>query len=200
MGTMGLGLALQSTLAVALGMEDAPIGQLAMVSQFIGAAGCILGGWLSDRMGRRRSTALFVGLMAVPNILLAIAIRDTGLGPEAVPAFWAACLGYQFAQGLMYGSATALYMDITTPAVAATQFTAYMALSNLASSGSAWWQGHAIERFGYPVTLGLDVAVGFACLLVLPFVAPLAGLPAAAGLAPPSGPGPGAAIPEGVVR
>jgi hypothetical protein len=65
---------------------------------------------------------------------------------------------------------------------------------------AAWWQGHAIERIGYPATLGLDAAVGLACLLVLPFVAPLAVVPAPAGFAPPSGPGPGAAIPEGVVH
>ncbi len=199
MGTMALGLALQSNLAVALGMPDDAIGRVAMISQFFGAGGCVLGGWLSDHLGRRRSTALFIVLMAVPNVLLALALRDSGIGAAAVPAFAAACIGYQFAQGLMYGSATALFMDITTPTVAATQFTAYMALSNLASSGSAWWQGHAIERFGYPLTLGLDVAVGFLCLLVLPFVAPLAAGHAAARFAPPSGPGPGAAIPEGVV-
>ena len=115
-------------------------------------------------------------------------------------AFQAACLAYYVAQGLMYGAGTALYMDITTPRVAATQFTAYMALCNGASSMAAWWQGHSIERFGYPLTLGFDAAFGLVCLLVLPFVTPLPGVPAVAGLAPPSGPGPGAAIPEGVVH
>jgi len=198
MGTMGLGLALQSNLAVALGMDDTAVGRVAMASQLTGAVGCIVGGWLSDRWGRRVSTAIFIALMAIPNVALALALRETGIMAAAVPAFAAACLAYQFAQGLMYGAATALYMDVTNPAVAATQFTAYMALCNLASSYSAWWQGHAIERFGYPATLGLDVAVGFLCLLVLPFVAPPRAL--ARGFAPPSGPGPGAAIPEGVVR
>ena len=44
-------------------------------------------------------------------------------------------------------------MDITTPAVAATQFTAYMAMLNLVISYTSWWQGFAIERIGYPQTL-----------------------------------------------
>lgn len=61
-------------------------------------------------------------------------------------------------------------MDITRVAVAATQFTAYTALMNLAITFSARWQGWAIERWGYPTTLLADVAVGFAILLVLPFL------------------------------
>ena len=90
-------------------------------------------------------------------------------------------------------------MDITTPRVAATQFTAYMALCNLAYALSAKWQGHAAARLGYPWTLGLDAIVGLVCLLVLPFVAvPRVRASEPAGLAPPSGAGPGTAIPEGV--
>jgi PAT family beta-lactamase induction signal transducer AmpG len=40
--------------------------------------------------------------------------------------------------------------------VAATQFTAYMAMMNLAISYSATWQGIAIEALGYPKTLLID--------------------------------------------
>ncbi len=200
MGAMGLGLALQSNLAVELGMDDGAIGALAMASSFCGALGCVVGGWLSDRLGRRRTIALFVALMSVPGVCLALLLAGGAIGAAAISAFWTACLSYYIAQGLMYGAGTALYMDITTPRVAATQFTAYMALCNLASSMAAWWQGHSIERFGYPLTLGFDAAFGLVCLLILPFVTPLSARHAAAGFAPPSGPGPGAAIPEGVVH
>ena len=91
--------------------------------------------------------------------------------PAVIAMFWAAVLIYNLAQGLMYGSSTALFMDITTARVAATQFTAYMALNNLAISFSAFWQGIAIERFGYPVTLGLDAIVGLVGLAILPYIA-----------------------------
>ena len=75
-------------------------------------------------------------------------------------------------QGLYYGIQSALFMDITTPRVAATQFTAYMAMLNLTISYTARWQGWAIERYGYPVTLVVDSVVGLFVLLLLPLMRP----------------------------
>jgi PAT family beta-lactamase induction signal transducer AmpG len=66
-------------------------------------------------------------------------------------------------------------MDVTTPAVAATQFTAYMAMANLVITYTSWWQGLSIVRWGYPVTLGLDAAFGLVVLFFLPFMAPKRG-------------------------
>jgi PAT family beta-lactamase induction signal transducer AmpG len=63
-------------------------------------------------------------------------------------------------------------MDVTTTAVAATQFTAYMALSNLVITYTAWWQGQAIVRWGYPITLAADTAAGLVVLLLLPLMGP----------------------------
>ena len=63
-------------------------------------------------------------------------------------------------------------MDITTPAVAATQFTAYMAMLNLCISYTSWWQGLAVEQLGYPMTLLLDSVVGLFGLLLLPLMRP----------------------------
>ncbi len=74
---------------------------------------------------------------------------------------------YSFANGLMYGARAALFMDISNPRVAATQFTAYMALLNLGIAISARWQGWAVERVGYPLTLVIDAGVGLLCLVFL---------------------------------
>ena len=52
-----------------------------------------------------------------------------------ITAWWAASLVYALFNGLMYGIRTAMFMDIVEPRIAATQFTACMAL--LAVS-SAW--------------------------------------------------------------
>ena len=98
---------------------------------------------------------------------------DRPLAPQAViTAFWIAVLVYSVFQGLMYGSRTALFMDVTNPAVAATQFTAYMALMNLTISYSAAWQGWWIERFGYPGTLLVDALFGLVCIATLPLMSP----------------------------
>jgi predicted MFS family arabinose efflux permease len=80
---------------------------------------------------------------------------------------WIASLLYAVPQGLAYGTRTALFMDVTRPAVAATQFTAYMALMNVSISYTARWQGWAAERWGYPVTMAIDAA---AALIGLPLL------------------------------
>jgi PAT family beta-lactamase induction signal transducer AmpG len=90
--------------------------------------------------------------------------------PALVTALWIATLAYAVFQGLMYGTRSAIMMDVTNPAVAATQFTAYMALMNLAISYSATWQGIAVEAWGYPTTMMVDGILGLACLLVLPWL------------------------------
>ncbi|MEO8836368.1 MAG: MFS transporter [Caldimonas sp.] len=185
-GAYALSLALQSNLAVELGLDDNRIAQLNLASQAIFAPACILGGWLSDRFGRRRTLALFVFLTVVPTLWLAWVMWKAGWilpvdiaapnrpqpGTYLVFAFWAATLVYNLFQGLYYGIRSALYMDITNPLVAATQFTAYMAMLNLCISYTAWWQGISVEHIGYPLTLVIDSVVGLFGLLLLPLIRP----------------------------
>jgi hypothetical protein len=96
---------------------------------------------------------------------LAASEKATRVPPAAlVTAMWVATLTYAVAQGLMYGTRSAIFMDVTNPAVAATQFTAYMAMMNLAISYSATWQGIAIEALGYPNTLLIDALTRLLCL------------------------------------
>jgi PAT family beta-lactamase induction signal transducer AmpG len=75
---------------------------------------------------------------------------------------------YSIFQGLMYGTRSAIFMDVTNPRVAATQFTAYMAMMNLAIAIAASWQGIAVEAWGYPMTLLVDAITGVLCVLLLP--------------------------------
>jgi PAT family beta-lactamase induction signal transducer AmpG len=147
----------------------------------------VAGGWLSDRFGRRKTLGVFLAATALPTLWLAWAMLhapwihaiDTTLPNRPVaPAFlvstfWSACLVYNLFQGLYYGIQSALFMDITTPRVAATQFTAYMAMLNFTISYTARWQGWAIERFGYPATLALDSGLGMIGVALLPLLKPL---------------------------
>jgi MFS transporter, PAT family, beta-lactamase induction signal transducer AmpG len=185
-GAYALSLALQSNLAVELGLSDNQIAQLNLVSTVVFAVACVAGGGLSDHYGRRRTLALFVFLTVIPTLWLAWAMQQAGwIMPVDVttpnrpsPAiglvitFWVAVLVYNVFQGLYYGVRSALFMDVTTRAVAATQFTAYMAMANLVITYTSWWQGLAIVRWGYPATLALDAVVGIVVLFFLPLMKP----------------------------
>ncbi|AMO22390.1 hypothetical protein GCM10027034_27340 [Ramlibacter solisilvae] len=177
-GAMSLGLALQSNLAVELGMDDDQVGALNLWTNIVSAAAMVAGGWLSDKFGRRRTLALYLAGMSLPVLYLYQVLhqygyvmpRAPGGAPiaELIAPFWIACMAYAVFQGLMYGTRSAIMMDITNPRVAATQFTAYMAMMNLAIAFAASWQGVAIEAWGYQTTLIIDAITGPLCILLLP--------------------------------
>lgn len=177
-GAMSLGLSLQSNLAVELGMDDDQVGALSLWSSIIGAGCMVLGGWLSDKWGRRRTLFVYLAGMSLPVLYLMWVLQQHGyvmprapggpLLPELVTALWISTLAYAVFQGLMYGTRSAIMMDVTNPVVAATQFTAYMAMMNLAIAIAATWQGVAAEAWGYPITLMVDAITGLLCLLLLP--------------------------------
>lgn len=181
-GAMSLGLALQSNMAVEFGMNAEEVGRLSLVNSIIGAACMVAGGWLSDRLGRRITLAFYILGMSVPVLYLAWILQQAGYImprtpggaplPDLIWHLWAANISYSVFQGLMYGTRSAIMMDVTNPRVAATQFTAYMAMMNLAIAYSATWLGVAVEAWGYPTTLLVDALVGPLCILLLPAMKP----------------------------
>lgn len=177
-GAYALSLALASNISVELGLSDGQIGRLTLACSVVSAISCVGGGYLSDRLGRRRMLALFIVGTAVPTLWLAGAMHEHGWifpgGSAAGPApgrlvvvLWLTSLLYSAFQGLLYGTRTALFMDLCSPAVAATQFTAYMSLLNLVNGYTPVWQGRVAARWGYPAALALDAVVGLICLLPL---------------------------------
>lgn len=213
-GAYALGLALQANLAVELGLSDPQVAALNLWSTIIFALFCVAGGWVSDRLGRRTSLGLFLALTAAPTLWLGFVMQKAGwiwpvdtqmadrpvAAAALVTAFWVAVLAYNAISGLGYGVRTALFMDVTIPRVAATQFTAYMAMMNFVVTYTATWQGRAIERFGYPKTLLIDSLVGLVSLALLPLMKRRPGEqgPAEGVGTVPAAPSPGGAIPDGL--
>jgi PAT family beta-lactamase induction signal transducer AmpG len=183
-GAMCLGLALQSNLAVELGMNDDQVADLNLWCGIVNGIFCVIGGRWSDRYGRRRTLFVYLAGMSLPVWWLMWELQKYGwimpVSPTAtnrpevpaalVSALWIASIVYNVFNGLMYGTRSAIMMDVTNPKVAATQFTAYMAMMNLAIATSAQWQGIAAEAFGYPRTLLIDGLVGLLCLTFIPFL------------------------------
>lgn len=175
---MALARGLQGNLAVDLGLSNDQIGWLATASQAATAVTCIAGGWLSDRVNLRWALGIYVVLLSLPGLYLMAELQRHGWGPgqaaapALVTAFMAAVLAYNLLFGFIYGARVAVFMGITQPGVAATQFAAYMALTNLSITYSLVWQGYAVQHWGYAATLGLDALAGLACLMVLPLLRP----------------------------
>jgi len=92
--------------------------------------GCFIGGFLADRLGHKRIAFTATILFGISYIVFAL-MPDLWANRLAVKVFFGA-------EGALYGALSvcmfAMCMDISLPAVAGTQFTAYMAMSNLSAT------------------------------------------------------------------
>ena len=222
-GAMALDLALQKQVAKEIGFTDGDVADIDLVSSIVWAASCVLGGFISDKVGHLKCLAVYFVLISVATFWCASKMDESGMNvpkrvdpaevqaaenedaaatkaPDDEPGdgsqdgkagkkkqtsvfdredsppmarhFWYAVMAYMVAQGLMYGTRTAIFMRIVNPSVAATQFTAYMSMMNLVTTYTAVWQGYTIEKLGFAQTLYIDGFVGLVCLGLLPFLRP----------------------------
>ena len=170
-GALALGLALGSTMQVDLGMDENQIARLNAITTVVSALGCVAGGWLSDKLGHRRMLAVWTVLTTMPTLWLAG--KFTGIEGMAGVTLHTYTLGsilYAATAGLIAGTSVAVFMGLTSPIVAATQFSGYMALRNFVYAYSSAWQGSYAEAFGYARTLRLDIWVALVPLITLPFL------------------------------
>ncbi|MEN9362444.1 MAG: hypothetical protein RL095_3979 [Verrucomicrobiota bacterium] len=190
-GGMALSLTLGTIISPMLGMNDEEIGKLGLWSTLVFCFSCVAGGKLSDHFGRRRCLALFCLGMSLVTLWTAWELKKSGWShfstppvdgqwpqqPELIRMWWISSLIYSLFFGLMYGIRTALVMDFMVPKVAATQFTACMALMNLVTVYSYAWQGRASD----PIAKGgwgweawqvftADALLGLLFVFLLPFL------------------------------
>ena len=164
---------LGSALQVDLGMDENQIAKLTMLGTIFAATGCVLGGWISDRVGHRKALGVWYVLTTIPTFFLAR--QFTGIDETAgvtIEMFFYVSIAYSFTSGLVQGTSTAVFMGLTSPAVAATQFTGYMALHNFVYSYSSLWQGKHADLYGYAKVLFMDGWIAFIPLILLPFLKP----------------------------
>lgn len=136
-------------------------------------SGAFIGGKLADRYGRLRVAGIAVALTAMGVVALAGVVEALppggGRGPLS-PEILTLGVLYVFIGGLT-ASSYALFMDLTDPAIGATQFSAYMGATNLCESWAARAGGHLAGRHGYPASWVSLAAVSLLSLLVLRLIA-----------------------------
>lgn len=151
------------------GYDNETIGWFSL-GPMIGAmiVGSILGGWLADRISVHRCVAGSLGFIAVTIIGLAATdwLGDSTGSWQLFVWLVATATGI----GMFTASSYAMFMNITRPALAATQFSAFMGATNGCESWSSYATGQIIASSGYPTAM---LAMSIVSLMSLPLVAML---------------------------
>ena len=129
--------------------------------------GALVGGRLSDRAGARK-------IVAWGSIVLAVSVFTVAGLPSAAPGaeLVTVLLVFYLAVGAFTASSYALFMRLTTPAVAATQFTAFMAMTNLCEFWSVHTAGEWIAARGFSSAFAFYAAVSLLALPLLLWMRP----------------------------
>lgn len=154
------------------GFDSARVGTfLALPAVLAMLVGGLVGGTLSDRLGRRRTAGAALVLLA--GLIAAVAAAG-GAAHGTLLALLTAVYG---GIGVFVAASYALFMEGTDPRLGATQFSAFMAATNACEAWATFAVGRLIPSLGYP-----------GAFLVMALIS-LAALPALAGMRLTRGPG-----------
>jgi PAT family beta-lactamase induction signal transducer AmpG len=169
-GAMALAYATLSTIQVDYGLTASQIAAIMVYNTVAAGLGCLFGGWLGDRYGLKKILAATYALTTLPALLLAVQISAHGLQSVPVDQLYGAIIMHGVFFGMAFGVRNAVFMGMTNPAVAATQFTAFMGMGNLAISMGNYWQGIVAERFDYAAVLFVDSLIVLVPLCLIPLL------------------------------
>jgi predicted MFS family arabinose efflux permease len=130
------------------------------------AIGCMVGGWLSDRIDRKLA-------YAVAGFLLAVVAIGMYLGPRSAAGYGIFTLSYQFASGVAYGAFTGFVLEAIGRGAAATKYNALASLSNIPIWYMTRLDGWASERWNPGIMLLVDAASEIVGVLIFLIAASL---------------------------
>jgi MFS transporter, PAT family, beta-lactamase induction signal transducer AmpG len=121
----------------------------------LSAAGCLLGGWVCDRMDRKTAYVLYGGLQAACALGMAVAPRT-----EATYVVFTSL--YALITGLTYAGFTAFVLEAMGTGAAATKYNVFASLSNTPIYYMTLIDGRAHTRWGAAGMLETEATI---CLL-----------------------------------
>jgi MFS family permease len=127
--------------------------------------GALVGGRLADVFRRRRLVA--GALVFIAASIAGLAGWDLVTHGQPGNAIIGFLCVTAFGIGWFTAASYALFMDLTTPLIAATQFSAFMGATNACESWSVYTIGRLIDGWGYPLAF---LCMCAASLLALPIL------------------------------
>ncbi len=150
-----------------LGWLDTRYSQIFATSGIIaGGIGMFIGGALIDFLGKIRMLAIFLILQILLIVSMSL-LSGYWANVQIVTAF---IIGYYVLYTLLTIAIFATAMMLCWKKVAATQFTLYMAISNLGMSAGAYLLGPLRELFGYHLVILVCAASAGVMLILLRYI------------------------------
>ena len=145
-----------------LGISDIHIGLISMVLPVFLAIGSVAGGITTDKIGRKVTLYMFLGLNAL--FTASLIFTDT---------WWKLALIYGTIGFLMGAHSTvscALFMDVTNPRIGATQYGIFTGVANIGLNGGGMITGSLVAALGFARTFLYAAWVFGPALLLLYFI------------------------------
>ncbi len=145
-----------------LGIGDVEIGIITMIFPVFMAVGSLVGGMVTDRIGKKSTLYIFIGLNVV--FVASLIFTDT---------WWKLSIVYGIIGFLMGGHSTAscaLFMDVTNPQIGATQYGILTGIANVGLNGGGMITGSLVVALGFSRTFLYAAWVFGPALLVLYFI------------------------------
>lgn len=145
-----------------LGIGDVQIGLISMIFPIFLAVGSIAGGIITDKIGRKRTLYIFLGLNAIFTASLIFTNN-----------WWSLSTIYGTIGFLMGAHSTvscALFMDVTNPRIGATQFGIFTGVANVGLNGGGMITGSMVALLGFSRTFLYAAWVFGPTMLLLYFI------------------------------
>lgn len=138
-----------------------------VVGGILSGAGCLIGGWICDRMDRKTCYVIY-------GVLQAGCAAGMALAPRTEPMYVVWTSVYALITGLTYAGFTAFVLEAIGTGAAATKYNVFASLSNAPIYYMTLIDGWAHTRWGAGGMLNTEAAIGMAGMVL--FFAVVAGV------------------------